>query len=230
MNLDLCTIDWTAIGSIATVIAMIIAYRTIYISVKQNKDNQKFQTLLVDNIMIINDSIQPIVVADYSVKLTKGIFTEDDRHFIDEMAANDISNNNRLSVQLIKYDRNESAKKVLMILSNMRQKYGEWVRDLSILNLYKTNYIIFPDELRRIILTMANMSKEIAPKYEKDIHFIINEKNNDLNKAINLMNIFCYTISSYLNEQKKIFEDELCAFVKEEQKRIDSMIFHDLIR
>jgi DNA-binding LacI/PurR family transcriptional regulator len=38
------------------------------------------------------------------------------------------------------------------------------------------------------------------------------------------------TISSYLNEQKKIFEDELCAFVKEEQKRIDSMIFHDLIR
>jgi len=44
------------------------------------------------------------------------------------------------------------------------------------------------------------------------------------------MNIFCYTISSYLNEQKKIFEDELCAFVKEEQKRIDSMIFHDLIR
>lgn len=243
MNLDLCTIDWTATGSIATVIAMIIAYRTIYISVKQNKDNQKFQTLLVqreieqkrldelvDNIMIINDSIQPIVVADYSVKLTKGIFTEDDRHFIDEMAANDISNNNRLSVQLIKYDRNESAKKVLMILSNMRQKYGEWVRDLSILNLYKTNYIIFPDELRRIILTMANMSKEIAPKYEKDIHFIINEKNNDLNKAINLMNIFCYTISSYLNEQKKIFEDELCAFVKEEQKRIDSMIFHDLIR
>lgn len=154
--------------------------------------------------MIINDSIQPIVVADYSVKLTKGIFTEDDRHFIDEMAANDISNNNRLSVQLIKYDRNESAKKVLMILSNMRQKYGEWVRDLSILNLYKTNYIIFPDELRRIILTMANMSKEIAPKYEKDIHFIINEKNNDLNKAINLMNIFCYTISSYLNEQKNI--------------------------
>ena len=104
MNLDLCTIDWTAIGSIATVIAMIIAYRTIYISVKQNKDNQKFQTLLVqreieqkrldelvDNIMIINDSIQPIVVADYSVKLTKGIFTEDDRHFIDEMAANDIT-------------------------------------------------------------------------------------------------------------------------------------------
>lgn len=243
MNFDLYTIDWTAIGSIVTFIAMIIAYWTIHISDKQNKSNQRLQLLLVqreieqkrlddlvENIMIINDSMQPIIVADYSVKLTKGIFTEDDRHFIDEMAANDISNNNRLSVQLIKYDRNESAKKVLITLSNMRQKYGEWVRDLSILNLYKTNYIISPDELRRMILTMAKMSKEIAPEYEKNIHNVINEKNNDLNKAINLMNIFCYTISAYLNEQKKIFEDELCAFVKEEQKRIDSMIFHDSIK
>jgi hypothetical protein len=242
MNFDLYTIDWTAIGSIVTFIAMIIAYWTIHISDKQNKSNQRLQLLLVqreieqkrlddlvENIMIINDSMQPIIVADYSVKLTKGIFTEDDRHFIDEMAANDISNNNRLSVQLIKYDRNESAKKVLITLSNMRQKYGEWVRDLSILNLYKTNYIISPDELRRMILTMAKISKEIAPEYEKNIHNVINEKNNDLNKAINLMNIFCYTISAYLNEQKKIFEDELCAFVKEEQKRIDSMIFHDSI-
>lgn len=243
MNFDLYTIDWTAIGSIVTFIAMIIAYWTIHISDKQNKSNQRLQLLLVqreieqkrlddlvENIMIINDSMQPIIVADYSVKLTKGIFTEDDRHFIDEMVANDISNNNRLSVQLIKYDRNESAKKVLITLSNMRQKYGEWVRDLSILNLYKTNYIISPDELRRMILTMAKMSKEIAPEYEKNIHNVINEKNNDLNKAINLMNIFCYTISAYLNEQKKIFEDELCAFVKEEQKRIDSMIFHDSIK
>lgn len=242
MNFDLYTIDWTAIGSIVTFIAMIIAYWTIHISDKQNKSNQRLQLLLVqreieqkrlddlvENIMIINDSMQPIIVADYSVKLTKGIFTEDDRHFIDEMAANDISNNNRLSIQLIKYDRNESAKKVLITLSNMRQKYGEWVRDLSILNLYKTNYIISPDELRRMILTMAKISKEIAPEYEKNIHNVINEKNNDLNKAINLMNIFCYTISAYLNEQKKIFEDELCAFVKEEQKRIDSMIFHDSI-
>lgn len=183
MNFDLYTIDWTAIGSIVTFIAMIIAYWTIHISDKQNKSNQRLQLLLVqreieqkrlddlvENIMIINDSMQPIIVADYSVKLTKGIFTEDDRHFIDEMAANDISNNNRLSVQLIKYDRNESAKKVLITLSNMRQKYGEWVRDLSILNLYKTNYIISPDELRRMILTMAKISKEIAPEYEKNIH------------------------------------------------------------
>lgn len=242
MSFDLCTIDWTAIGSIVTFVAMIIAYWTIHISDKQNKSNQRLQLLLVqrdmeqkrldelvENIMIINDSMQPIIVADYSVKLTKGIFTEDDRHFIDEMAANDLANNNRLSVQLIKYDRKESAKKVLMTLSNMRRKYGEWIRDLSILNLYKNSYVISPQDLNRMILTMVQISKETAPEYKKDIDNVIKTKDNDLNKAINLMNIFCYVISTYLNEQKKIFEEELYAFVKEEQKRIDNIVFHDSI-
>ena len=243
MSFDLCTIDWTAIGSIVTFIAMIIAYWTIHISDKQNKSNQRLQLLLVqrdieqkrldeliENIMIINDSMQPIVVTDYSVKLINGIFTEDDRHFIDEMAANDLANNNRLSVQLIKYDRKESAKKVLMTLSNMRRKYGEWVRNLSILNLYKNNFVISQQDLNRMILTMVQISKEIAPEYEKNIDNVIKTKDNDLNKAINLMNIFCYVISTYLNEQKKIFEEELYAFVKEEQKRIDNIVFHDSIK
>lgn len=243
MSFDLCTIDWTAIGSIVTFVAMIIAYWTIHISDKQNKSNQRLQLLLVqrdieqkrldelvENIMIINDSMQPIIVADYSVKLTKGIFTEDDRHFIDEMVANDLANNNRLSVQLIKYDRKESAKKVLMTLSNMRRKYGEWIRDLSILNLYKNSYVISPQDLNRMILTMVQISKETAPEYKKDIDNVIKTKDNDLNKAINLMNIFCYVISTYLNEQKKIFEEELYAFVKEEQKRIDNIVFHDSIK
>lgn len=243
MSFDLCTIDWTAIGSIVTFVAMIIAYWTIHISDKQNKSNQRLQLLLVqreieqkrldelvENIMGINDSMQPIVVVDYSVKLVRGCFTDDDRHFINEIAAKDESDNNKFSIQLIKYGRNESAKKILMLLSNMRFKYGEWIRDMSILNLYKTNYVISPQDLNRMIITMTNMTKEIIPKYEKGIYEVLETYNNDLDKAINLMNIFCYAISTFLIEQKKIFEKELCAFVKEEQKRIDNIVFHDSIK
>lgn len=243
MSFDLCTIDWTAIGSIVTFVAMIIAYWTIHISDKQNKSNQRLQLLLVqrdieqkrldelvENIMIINDSMQPINVVDYSVKLVRGYFTDDDRNFINEIAAKDESDNNKLSIQLIKYDRNEPAKRILIILSNMRRKYGEWVRDISILNLYKNNFVISPQDLNRMILTMTKMSKEIIPKYEKDIHDVLETYTNDLDKAINLMNIFCYAISTFLIEQKKILEKELCAFVKEEQKRIDNIVFHDSIK
>ena len=45
MNVDLYTIDWTAIGSIATAIAMIIAFRSISVSNKQNRENRKLQVL-----------------------------------------------------------------------------------------------------------------------------------------------------------------------------------------
>ena len=47
MNVDLYTIDWTAMGSIATAIAMIIAFRSISVSNKQNRENRKLQVLLI---------------------------------------------------------------------------------------------------------------------------------------------------------------------------------------
>lgn len=242
MSFDLYTIDWTAIGSIVTFVAMLIAYWAIYVSDKQNKRNRQLQFLLmqreieqkrldelVENLMRMNDSMQPIVVVDYSMKLIQRIFSEDDRHFIDQLAVQDRSDNNRLDIQLVKYDNNQSVKSVLMVLSQMRQKYGEWVRDISILNLYNTSRVVCPSELTNIISTMVKLSREISPEDEEGIQKILSLKTNDLDRAITLMNIFCHVISNYLIAQKKIFEDELYAFVQKEQKRIDNMAFHDSI-
>ena len=47
MNIDLYTIDWTAIGSVATTIALIIAFKSINASNKQNRENPKLQILLI---------------------------------------------------------------------------------------------------------------------------------------------------------------------------------------
>ncbi len=81
MNIDLYTIDWTAIGSVATTIALIIAFRSINASNKQNRENRKLQILLirkeqeqkrldemVNNILEIIHSIKPIDVLDFSSK------------------------------------------------------------------------------------------------------------------------------------------------------------------
>lgn len=240
MNFDLYTIDWTAIGSIVTFVAMLIAYWAIHMSDKQNKDNQRLQQLLiqreieqkrldelVENIMIINDAIQPIVVVDYSVKLIHGILSEDDRHFIEKMAEKDRSDNNRLNIQLIKYGKNHSAKNVLLALSQMRQKYGEWVRYISTLNLYKTHPEIPFSDLSKTISTMVKLSKEISPECDKYIHEALRTGKNDLDRAINLMNVFCYQISGYLIEGKKRFKKELYDFVQREQNRIDNIAFHN---
>lgn len=240
MSFDLYTIDWTAIGSIVTFVAMIIAYWTIHVSDKQNKSNQQLQLLLVqreieqkrldelvESIMIINDTIQPVDVLDYSVKFINGNFTETDRHIINSMAAKEKSDGNKLSIQLMKYDKNQSAKDVLMALSSMRQKYGEWVRDISILNMYKKNNFVDPSCLAEMIVTMVNISKELDQKSEQYIRKILNTPTDDLNKAIQLMNVFSSVVSSYLIDHKKVFENELYAFVQKEQKRIDDMIAHD---
>ena len=81
MNIDLYTIDWTAIGSVATTIALIIAFKSINASNKQNRENPKLQILLirkeqeqkrldemVNNILEIIHSIKPIDVLDFSSK------------------------------------------------------------------------------------------------------------------------------------------------------------------
>ena len=98
MNIDLYTIDWTAIGSVATTIALIIAFRSINASNKQNRENRKLQILLirkeqeqkrldemVNNILEIIHSIKPIDVLDFSSKWIDKTFTTEDRHKIDHM-------------------------------------------------------------------------------------------------------------------------------------------------
>ena len=241
MAFDLYTIDWTAIGSLVTFVAMLIAYWNIHISDKQNKNNQQFQLTLIqreieqkrldeliESIIIINDTIQPVDVLDYSVKFVNGNFTETDRHIINSMATKEKSDSNRLTIQLMKYDKYQSAKDVLTALSNMRQKYGEWVRDISILNMYKKHNFVDPSYLAEMTSTMIRISKELEPKLEEPIRKILNTPTDDLNKAIRLLEVFSSVVSSYLIDHKKIFENELYAFVQKEQKRIDDMMFTTL--
>ena len=115
MNIDLYTIDWTAIGSVATTIALIIAFKSINASNKQNRENPKLQILLirkeqeqkrldemVNNILEIIHSIKPIDVLDFSSKWIDKTFTTEDRHKIDHIAEQDQLNNIRLNIQLIK--------------------------------------------------------------------------------------------------------------------------------
>lgn len=237
MTFDLCTIDWTAVGSIVTFIAMIIAYWTIHLSNKQNKENQQFQLLLIqreieqkrlddliEHILVINDSIQPVLVLDLSIKLINGSFTEENRHFVDSMAAQDRSNGNKLSVQLEKYERKPSAKKVLQLLSNQHNIYMDWLADLSLLYLYKYRQEDITSDINKIISNIASFVHKFEPSLDKHIQEVLNERCNDLDKAIHLMNVYCYAVSSYLVDKKKAFEKEVCVFVRQEQQRIDNIV------
>ena len=162
MIFNLFTIDWTAIGSIVTLMALIVAYWNIRQSDKQNKANTELQILLlkhgveqnrldelIESILIIYTPMNPIMVVDYTMKFTRSFFTEDDRHFIDEMASKDEYCNNLMRVRLIKYGNRESAKKILMELMSIRKVFGEWIQILGKLNISKQEGMYVPDDLCR---------------------------------------------------------------------------------
>ncbi len=149
MNVDLYTIDWTAIGSIATAIAMIIAFRSISVSNKQNRENRKLQVLLirreqeqkrldemVNNILDISHSMKPIDILDFSSKWIDKTFTTEDRRKIDRMADQDQLNNIRLRIQLIKLKNYPVANPLLVYLNKTRETYGLWVKCINLLHMF----------------------------------------------------------------------------------------------
>ncbi len=172
--------------------------------------------------MTVSNSIQPINVLDYTKKLLNGTFAETDKQFLDSMAEKDRLDNIKLSIQLIKYDKNQSAKSLLKVLSNIHQLYGEWVRDLCLLNMHKKDNIVVPAMIKPIILRMEKMSKDIDPHCEPYIRLALNSSNNDLDRAISLMNVFSSAVSSYLVDKKRLLDDELYKFAQLEQGRIDN--------
>lgn len=241
MNIDLYTIDWTAIGSIATTIALIFAFKSINASNKQNKENRKLQISLirkeqeqkrldemVNNILEIIHSIKPIDVLDFSSKWIDGAFTTEDRHKLDHMAEQDQLNYTRLNIQLIKFKNYPTAKPLLARLDIIRDLYGQWVRCINLLHLFLESEDKLPvEEREKTIVNIVNQMVDICkrnPEYTPIISDICKEKSKIENIARDVMNIFESEISKQIQAHKLAFEKELYEFVKKEQERIDSII------
>ncbi len=241
MNIDLYTIDWTAIGSIATTIALIFAFKSINASNKQNKENRKLQISLirkeqeqkrldemVNNILEIIHSIKPIDVLDFSSKWIDGAFTTEDRRKLDHMAEQDQLNYTRLNIQLIKLKNYPTAKPLLARLDIIRDLYGQWVRCINLLHLFLESEDKLPvEEREKTIVNIVNQMVDICkrnPEYTPIISDICKEKSKIENIARDVMNIFESEISKQIQAHKLAFEKELYEFVKKEQERIDSII------
>jgi len=241
MNIDLYTIDWTAIGSIATTIALIFAFKSINASNKQNKENRKLQISLirkeqeqkrldemVNNILEIIHSIKPIDVLDFSSKWIDGAFTTEDRRKLDHMAEQDQLNYTRLNIQLIKLKNYPTAKPLLARLDIIRDLYGQWVRCINLLHLFlESEDKLSVEEREKTIVNIVNQMVDICkrnPEYTPIISDICKEKSKIENIARDVMNIFESEISKQIQAHKLAFEKELYEFVKKEQERIDSII------
>ena len=243
MCLNLGVIDWTAIGTIATSIMVVATFVTIYISIKQDKMSRGFQTLLikqqqaqqklddmVNNVLNINNNINPFHILHYSNKLTAKTFTEDDRQALEKLAVDDSLNNTNLTLQMIRLNNYSSAKSLLDCLHQIRADYGLWQRTVT--SLYQ--YVCFSKESKQqidiieqtvIIMTteMINKCIEISPELKSVIPELqLGPKPIDI--ALTVLQIFEAEIAKYILTKKDKLETELIQFVKSEQQRIDNII------
>jgi hypothetical protein len=245
MDFNLEIIGWEAIGAIATFVMAIAAFVTIYISIKQNNNSQKFQIRLirqqqaqqrlddmVENVLKIANNINPFHILHYSNKLTANTFTENDRQALEKLAVDDDLCNTNLTLQILKLGNYASAKPLLDHLHKIRADYGLWSRTVNTL----FQYLCFSEESEQtldivelMVIEMINEMTiklhEINSPYKQDATATAQQhEGKPIEKALSILKIFEAEIAKYILSQKRNFENELIQFVKSEQLKIDDII------
>lgn len=244
MCLNLGVIDWTAVSAIATFIMVIATFVTISISIKQNKKSKEFQIQLikqqqaqgklddmVNNVLEINNNINPFHILHYSNKLTTNTFTAEDRQALEKLAVDDRLNNTNLTLQLIRLNNYSSAKSLLDCLHQIRADYGLWQRTVTSLYQYvcfskesKQQIDIIEQTVTLITTEMVNKCIIIDPRYKQITAEILCSEQKPIDKALTILKIFEAEIAKYILTKKDKLETELIQFVKSEQQRIDNII------
>lgn len=244
MCLNLGVIDWTAVSAIATFIMVIATFVTISISIKQNKKSKEFQIQLikqqqaqgklddmVNNVLEINNNINPFHILHYSNKLTTNTFTAEDRQALEKLAVDDRLNNTNLTLQLIRLNNYSSAKSLLDCLHQIRADYGLWQRTVTSLYQYvcfskesKQQIDIIEQTVTLITTEMVNKCIIIDPRYKQITAEILCSEQKPIDKALTILKIFEAEIAKYILTKKDKLETELIQFVKSEQQRVDNII------
>lgn len=145
---------------------------------------------------------------------------------MDKIASTDQSNYNKLQIQVIKYNNYTSAQPLLKCLGVLREEYGTWIRGVTTLlfNLEDNNWIQ-TEMTNSFINDIINKCIAIDPKCNATIKEYQQIMKSDIVQGyIYLLSLYSYLCTEKLLNEKKIFIEELKAFVIKEQSRIDNII------
>lgn len=242
MNFNLYTIDWTAIGSIATFIAMLIAYWSIIKSNKENEKNRQHQILLlhkeqeqkkldemIENILEIAFSIRPLDILNYSSKYLTNSFTTQDRYDIENIQHKDRINGIKLNIQMIKLSNYKNATSFLTHLGNIRRDFSLWAKSINLLyqSLYSSEYLksnISDEMIKKTIDEMENWCFSIDSRYKNYFNKIQKNENDYIERCYNVLTIFESELSCHISNNIQLFEQEFYKFVEIEQNRIKNIV------
>ena len=236
LRFELSVIDWTAIGSIATTLAFVVAFIGISVSVWLERKNRNFQLLLqrkekeqrildefIARVLDIFGAISALDVLNFSGKLICNSFDEKDRKAIEQHAINDELNSIKLNILITQSERMEGSKALIDKLEEVRAIYGHWARNINVLSMYLNDY---DKATERAMVDMAMKSMmDVCMDFSNEYRAYI----QDINKRQpGIRELCCEIVECYetitslkLQKSRKEFKERLYEYVKAEQARIN---------
>ena len=223
IKFDLHTIDWNAISAMATTLAFVVAFFSIWHTNKKEKENRNFQLLIgkkeeefknldefCSKILKIYSAINPIDILNYSEKFIENRFTETDKNIVEQNAANDEINCVKLNILLLKTN-NETANDLIKKLGNIREIYGHWARRINLIykSIDKLDVPEFREQTKNIVTQMADICCGYNPKYIPYIQNIYGQISDLKEQSIRILECFETETSMQLQNARKDFEQHL---------------------
>lgn len=242
---DLTTIDWTAIGSIVTFVALIATFIALFFSNKQEKKNRRLQVLLlsqeqqqkrldelVNSILDIISDIDLFNLSNYSKKIKDNNISVEDRYQIDNLSNKSENNYNKLQLQYIKLRNYDSAQQILHHLNTIRVDYGVWAKSVAMILVYLQEQAEVQKESLDMIKSAYNGMLAKCVEIDPQSLSLLNARKNPFIESLiedykNALIVFSYVLTQKLIKEKEIFMNELRLFVKSEQERIDNIVNAD---
>ena len=233
---------WTAVGAIATAVAVIVALIANYRTNRNNEKNRKLQiTLLrqqrerkkldelVQNVMQLSESMNPLAMIDYSSKFANNGFKVEDMRFLEHIAMNSSGRAVNLTLQMEGLNHPVSAQAMLDCFWTMWQDYNLW--SLSVRTLFDCESSYMDGSYgqgekalqERVINNMVKRILEMDSNLQMTIDDLLKERN--LRARAKVLCGWCGAkMAKEIQRQKTMLHEKVIAFIRIEQKRIDDMV------
>lgn len=235
--------NWTAVGAIATAVAVIVALIANY---RTNRNNEKQRALqvallrqqraqkkldeMVQNVMQLRKNLNSFDIMYYSSKYKDGAFTVEDRRVLEHLTEEYSAKAADLSLQMEMLKNQVSAKPMLDYFWEVWQDYGLWSISISTLS----QCISAPKETRweeeavaltgKIVSGMKAKLVEIDENYSVVLEDWLKDKETPTSQAQTIMEMFGVEMSKLIQRKCEVLSNKVVEFIRVEQKRIDDMV------
>ena len=233
---------WTAVGAIATAIAVIVALIANYRTNKNNEKNRKLQIALlrqqraqkkldemVQNVMRLSKSMNSLDMLNYTSKFTNNTFLVEDMHNLEHLAADGADWAANLTLQMEMLKNRDNALPMLECFKSVWEDFGLWSRCIS--TLFQCKYQATAsdqEELKslysEILGEMKNRLMKVNVGYSALVDGFQKIKEEPFAIAQEVVEMFGAEMAREIQLKKKALQEKVVEFIRVEQKRIDDMV------